>query len=195
MGHVDQADRWIRAKFGRGVQRAAAQFHFVHLDEVRTAYKDAYGENGSSPFIDPRTRPYHVWIPYDHKEETVVVHEVMHLYGMWYTRTFPAQYRKNINEGVTEYLTRLAINERRDNYAAEYAEVAALVKHIGSYAPMCQAFFQGCFAHWQAAAGPMTFVRWSEKMAAGDWAGARKVLQKPPDKPAAVQCGAQQAGR
>ena len=117
----------------------------------------------------------------------------MHLYGMWYKLTFPSRYLQNINEGVTEFFTRQVVSERRDSYAAEHAEIVALAKFMGSEEPLRQAFFFGCFSTWQGSVGPMTFIKWEEQMRQAQWSAARKVLDKPPDKPQSVSCKAQSA--
>ncbi len=192
--HVEQADERIKKKFGKGVQRAEAKFEFVTKDTVQEEYAKLHPKRSiPEGFVDPSSTPFRVWIPHNHKDETLVVHETMHLYGMWYKHTFPSRYRENINEGVTEYFTRQVVNERRDSYAAEHAEIAALVKFMGSEEPLRQAFFFGCFSTWQGAVGPMTFIKWEEQMRQAQWSSARKVLAKPPDKPTSVACKAQGA--
>lgn len=194
--NVEQADARLQKKFGKSIQRAAADFQFVAKDRVQDEYLKLHPKRSiPDGFVDPSSTPYRVWIPHDHKDESLVVHETMHLYGMWYKLTFPARYRENINEGVTEYFTRQVVNERRDSYAAEHAEIAAIVKFMGSEEPLRQAYFYGCFASWQGAVGLMTFVRWEEQMRSAQWKSARKVLEKPPDKPTSVACKKQSAGQ
>jgi hypothetical protein len=191
MKHVEQADARIQKKFGKGVQRAKANFNFVLKDQVQEEYAKLHPKRSiPDGFVDPSKTPFQVWIPHDHKDETLVVHETMHLYGMWYKLTFPERYKENINEGVTEYFTRQVVAERRDSYAAEHAEIAAMVKFLKSEEPLRQAFFLGCFTTWQAAMGLMTFVKWDEQMRNAQWKSARKVLENPPDKPKSIGCKA-----
>ena len=192
--HVEQADERIKKKFGKSVQRAEAKFEFVTKERVQDEYAKLHPKRSiPDGFVDPNSTPFCVWIPHNHKDETLVVHETMHLYGMWYKQTFPTRYRENINEGVTEFFTRQVVNERRDSYAAEHAEIVALVKFMGTEEPLRQAFFFGCFASWQSSVGPLTFVKWEEQMRQAQWSSARKVLEKPPDKPKSVACQKQSA--
>jgi hypothetical protein len=187
--HVEQADARIQKRFGKGVRRAEAKFHFVPRDRVQDEYLKLHPK-ASAPdgFVDPSSTPYQVWIPHDHKDETLVTHETMHLYGMWYRQIFPVRFGVNINEGVTEYFTRQVVSERRDSYTAEYAEIAYIVKTMGTEEPLRQAYFHGCFVTWQGAVGLLTFVKWAEQMRSAQWQAARKILQNPPDKPKNQAC-------
>jgi hypothetical protein len=187
--HVKRADERIKKNFGTAVQRAEADFHFVASDTVHKEYLKLFPD-GSPPngFVDHTANPFKVWITHDHGDESLVVHETMHLYGMWYKDIFPLHYKTNINEGVTEYFTRKIVNERRISYTAEFNEIDASVSFIGDVKPMCQAFFQGCFATWQGAMGLLTFAKWQQHMLSGQWKAAREILKNPPDKPKVLSC-------
>jgi hypothetical protein len=192
--HVEQADARIVKRFGNTVRRAKADFHFVQKDTVRQEFLKIYPD-GSVPdgFVDPTSTPYQVWIPHDHKDETLVNHETMHLYAMWYKSIFAAQFGMNINEGVTEFFTRQVVSERRDSYAAQTAEIIAMVKFLGTEEPLRQAYFQGCFSTWIGAAGSSTIGAWIQQMRGAQWKSARKILGNPPDKPTPAACKAQTA--
>lgn len=180
---VENADKLIQGKFGKAAKRPDAVFHFVTDTTVREKFKEAYPDDGftGGGFVDPRSKPFQVWIDSGYVRSSVVIHEAMHLYSMGREPLFPKYFGNSVSEGVTEYLTRKVAGERRLEYPKFLNAIQEIVDYVGNDEAMIQTYFTGSTA-WQCAVGPDTFARWNQKIRSGDFEGALKVLKNPTDK-------------
>lgn len=193
----DEADRLIRDRYGDNLTAAIAagtqaQGNIQVVDDAayRVAYAALYGSVDEdypyvNAFVDRSTTPPTVWIHEERQTPATVLHEALHLYSDSAMRD---NYGKQVNEGTTEYFTRLIVEqehlERRTGiYDDEHEAIRQLVGVIGEDT-LREAYFEGDTAALEQAVdnarGAGTFATWLGHMQAEDWDEANDALAAAP---------------
>jgi len=122
-----------------------------------------------------------VYVHQDRGSPSTVIHEGMHLYS---SDAYRNDLGFNVNEGTTEWLTRLVIAEQslgfvRNNYPQQHTSVNKLVAKAGQAAVM-DAYFNGNIAGLRTAidgaTSAGTFDNWVTFMKASNYASADALL-------------------
>lgn len=192
----EDADLLIGAAYGdsivdaicRGVSAAAS---IVVADEAttRAAWIAKYGSDADSmadyadtnAWVDRSTTPPTVYVRETRGNPGTVIHESMHLYS---NLTVRDTYGTNVNEGMTEYFTRIItdiLGIARSNYREQVEEVTELAGVVGD-SVLRAAYFEGEIASLESTVDAVVeedaFYYWTAYMQASDWSGARGALHQ-----------------
>lgn len=198
-----EADAVIQDQYGVNIQRAmAAQYipagrsaktakvNVVGEEGFKRAYQLKYGEIDAeyysvAGFVDEALDPPLIWIHYNRKQPTTLIHECLHYYSLPVRGKGFLGFGFNVNEGTTEYFTRQIAQKNKippgNAYPHQYPEVQALVAALGDEGPLRRAYFEGQIDDLRLAVdgvrGAGAFSRWVVAMRLGHWAEARSALK------------------
>jgi len=163
----------------------AAEFKKKTLEYLMGGLNDATGKTYTkeeAEAFEPRVRAYQdageIYIHEDRADMGTAVHESMHLYS---NDTFPGTLGFNVNEGTTEYFTRMITDEHkiaRGGYPSQFASVTKLVG-ASSKETLAEGYFNGKLKGLEDAVegkAKGAWASWKDHMRKGKYSDADALL-------------------
>ncbi len=194
---IERADLLIGQTYGQnffrgfreGVMAAYARSNWQVLEEYE-AKQTWIAQHGSDPnslneykkvnaWVDRSTEPPTIYFRRDRGDFGTFVHEGLHFYS---DKVLDRVYGDNVDEGVTEYFTRIitdAAGYTRNSYNLQVEEVRALVQLVGEDA-LRSAYFGGQIEALEFRGTLGDFSDWAGYMKAQRYSDARQVVTARP---------------